>query len=195
MPKKINIDNVITGTKNVSDYLSTRTRHFLEKTKDPAKNLVDAVNLSLKEAQKVWKEEGLSALRSNLNVTQYTKHVKQLMDGSKGGQALLKISQNKWFRKSAIGLGIGLGLMGLQKLVGSYAPQPVIPKNYDRGYDIMNQTITDFGSPVKLLKTASKIITPYYSSVRKGVVTTTSTVMDKNISLLLNKKAIGHTRY
>jgi len=72
---------------------------------------------------------------------------------------------------------------------------PVIPEYYRRGYDNINERLTDFGSPVNLAKTASKTITPYHSSVRRGVRTTTAAITQTNQSLYNHRNAIGHTRY
>jgi hypothetical protein len=162
--------------EKITEYLTAKTRHFLEKTKDNAKNLENKANLSFSNARDVWKKEGAGALRPNINITQSTQNIKKLMEGNVAGQKLLKLSQNKWFRRSIYGVAAAVGISMLEKTLSNYNTKPVIPKSYERGYDLMNETITDFGSPVKLLKTASKIITPYYSSVRKGIITNTFSV-------------------
>ena len=193
--KNIDSDQVLKRTKRITDYLSTKTRHFLESSKDRTKNIVKNTNLSIKSAREVWKKEGLSVLRPNINVSQATQHIKKLAEGSVAGQKLLKLSQHKWFRRSVIGVAAAVGLSLLEKGMNSFNPQPAIPKSYERGYDIMNETMTDFGSPIKLSKTTSKIITPYYSSSRRSVTTTTNSVTNRNLSLALSNKAISHTRY
>lgn len=73
--------------------------------------------------------------------------------------------------------------------------KPSIPKEYERGYDLINEQFSDFGSPVKLAKTASKVLTPYHSSMRRAVRTTIRTMTDRNIALKSHKNAIGHSRY
>lgn len=177
------------------NFSNAKTKHFFEKTKDATKDIAPKVNLSMQSAREAWKRTSKGILDFRPNVTQATQHIKQLMEGNAAGQKLLKLSQNKWFRKSVVGVGVAVGLSMLKNTLNGFDPKPVIPSSYDRGYDVMNQTMTDFGSPVKLAKTAAKIITPYYSSVRKGVVTTTKAVTNKNLSLALSSKAIGHTRY
>lgn len=105
--------------------------------------------------------------------------------------------KNPWGKR--IGY-IGLGVVGLNLATGMFnnifrRNGAAIPDQYERGYDTINESLTDFGSPVKLAKAAQKIINPYYSTVRKATVTTIKTVQDSNIALLLNKNAIRHTRY
>lgn len=56
-------------------------------------------------------------------------------------------------------------------------------------------SFTDFGSPLHLAKTATKTITRYKSSVRKGIVTNVNSVINSNQSIKNHKKAIGHYRY
>jgi hypothetical protein len=182
--------------KQLSDFANAETLHTVAKKKvSEVKNIGKAANLSLKEARKVFSKEGRAALASNLNISQATKHIKQLAEGNIAGRKFLEISKHKWFRSVAWGVGLSLGLSFAGKIINSFDPEPVLPKKDKHGYDVMTETLTDFGSPVKLLKTASKIITPYYSSVRKGVITTTGAITNKNMSLYLSKRAIGHTRY
>jgi len=191
----VNWDDVIVKTKRLSDFSNAKTKHILEKFKDHTKNFVQSTNLSFKEAREIFKKEGLSALKFNIPVTQSSQTIKKLMDNTTVGKKALLLSQHKWFRKGAMGIGIAVSLMAIQKGIDSFKSQPVLPKNQKHSYDVLTQTMTDFGSPVKLLKTASKTITPYVSSVRKGIVTTTSNVTEQNMALFLNKNAIGHTRY
>lgn len=106
--------------------------------------------------------------------------------------------KNPWVKRVA---GIGLSVVaynmassGLKRVFGQNENK-AIPDEYERGYDIISENITDFGSPVNLSKAAQKTITPYYSTVRKAVYTNVNTVINSNLSLTLSKKAIGHTRY
>lgn len=193
--KPIDGETILKRLRRLSEYIGTGTRHFLETTKDRTKNLGTQYNLSKATIKKVWNKEGREALLSNMDVSHATKHAKKLMEGNIVGQKILKASHNKWFRKSVYGVAISVGAILLERTVNRFNPQPVIPKNYERGYDIMNETMTDFGSPVKLDKTSSKTITPYHSSIRKGTVTNTNTITNSNLSLALSKQAIGHTRY
>lgn len=193
--KPIDAEKILRQSKRLSTFITTKSRHFFEKAKDTAKDIAPKVNLSKEATRDSWKKTIGGVLDVRTEVTQGTQYVKKLMEGSAAGQKLLKLSQNRWFRRSAIGVAAIIGATMLEKTITGFNPKPVIPKNYERGYDIMNETMTDFGSPVKLAKTAAKIITPYYSSVRKGVITTTKAVTNKNLSLALSSKAIGHTRY
>jgi len=72
--------------------------------------------------------------------------------------------------------------------------EPIIPDYYNRGYDSIKENLTDFGSPVKST-VAQKTITPYKSSVRRAVKTTTNSVMRKNMALTMHSNAIQHNRY
>lgn len=122
----------------------------------------------------------------------------------KATQTLHKINSSYFmkFAKTKIGKG-GLAVAGglvawnlAQNIIKKVAdPQPVIPRNYSRGYDILTENLTDFGSPVKLAKAANKIITPYKSAVRRGTYTTTKSVRNKNLSLALHDNAINHHHY
>ena len=179
----------------LSNYSTAKTKHFLQTTNNLKIKAQETANLSMTEARKAFKEKGFDVLRPNVVVTQATKHVRQLLEGSAAGRKALQVSQHKWFKKSMVGVGVTLGVMMAEKIANSFTAEPAIPASDKHGYDVMTETMTDFGSPIKLLKTASKTITPYYSSVRKGLVTTTSTITDQNMALFLNKKAIGHTRY
>ena len=122
----------------------------------------------------------------------------------KATQTLHKINSGFFMKyaKTKIGKG-GLILSGgivawnlTQHFLKNRGPsQPAIPRNYDRGYDILKENMTDFGSPVKLAKAANKIITPYKSAVRRGTYTTTRSVRNKNLSLSLYDNAIAHHHY
>jgi hypothetical protein len=112
-------------------------------------------------------------------------------------KALTIFKNSPWAKKAIIA---GAGIVGVNMLHGvvnkmTSRNERVIPPDYDRGYDILTQNLTDFGSPVKLAKAAQKIINPYYSTVRKATYTTTQTITDGNLALKLSKNAINHTRY
>lgn len=74
-------------------------------------------------------------------------------------------------------------------------PQPAIPRNYERGYDLIKEQMTDFGSPVNLAKAANKVIQTNKSTVRRGVYTTTRAVRNRNLALSLSDNAIRHHQY
>lgn len=193
--KFINWDDVSTSFKNRTDWIGARVRNILVKNQLKNSPQPDSGGISFKDIRSSIKQNyDKAALRINENVTNISNKTNLLMEGSQGGKLLSKIWSKPWARKSIYGIG-SLALFSLvQKSLG-VSPEPAIPKKYERGYDVMDKTLTDFGSPINLLKTASKTITPYYSSVRKSIVTTTATVTNKNLALFLNKRAIGHTRY
>jgi len=109
---------------------------------------------------------------------------------------LTTMAQNKWVKrgiKGAIGIvATNLVLGGIQRL---FKPKPAIPSEYERGYDIINEYMTDFGSPLKLSKAAHKTMRPYRSSTRSSFVTSTNSVINNNIALTASKNAIRHTEY
>jgi hypothetical protein len=110
--------------------------------------------------------------------------------------AITKIAKTK-IGKGGIALAAGMVAWNLIQhgVKSATLPSPAIPRNYDRGYDILNQNLTDFGSPVNLAKTAKKTITPYYSAVRRGAYTTTRAVRNSNVALSMSDNAIRHHHY
>lgn len=96
---------------------------------------------------------------------------------------------------------IGAAIIALNLLRGRLSSgmkdynQNAIPEEYERGYDLINETLTDFGSPVKLQKTAAHVIMPYKSSIRRNNIKTTGSVIKSNIALRNHETAIRHTQY
>lgn len=122
----------------------------------------------------------------------------------KGAATLQRINAGKLMNlaRTKIGKGgmvLAAGIIGWNLIQHSvknlFNPQPAIPRNYDRGYDLLKENLTDFGSPVKLAKTANKTITPYKSTVRKAINTTTKSVTNSNVALALHNNAIKHHHY
>lgn len=99
------------------------------------------------------------------------------------------------------GIQIGLSILAWNMAMGAAGRLagalngPAIPREYDRGYDLIQERLTDFGSPVKLSKAAGKTLRPYVSSVRRGTMTTVDATIRKNIALSQYRNAIGHGRY
>lgn len=122
----------------------------------------------------------------------------------KATSTLQRINSGKLMNLARTKIGKG-GLIAAAGIIGwnlaqhalksAALPQPAIPRNYERGYDILDDSMTDFGSPVKLAKAANKIITPYKSVVRRGVYTNTRAIRDGNLALSLNDNAIRHHHY
>ena len=192
------VDKVIKEVKHKSDFITAATRHFLK-------------NVSLKNikfpnikriGEKAAREELLKKAKGALDIGRLNKHVvplynrgKLLYEGSKAAQFMSRVFDKPWKRKSLfIAAGIG-ALAMVEKVVSGFNPKPAIPEHYNRGYDILKENMTDFGSPAHLLKTAMKTITPYYSTVRNSTITSVKSTIDKNLALYLNKHAIGHVRY
>ena len=107
-----------------------------------------------------------------------------------------KLLQNRWFRRGlwAVGSTIAFNLVR-DRVARALEPPRAIPEEYERGYDNIKQTLTDFGSPVKLAKAAQKVMVPYYSTVRSGLRTNINTVINHNYALASSKHAIRHMQY
>ncbi len=125
-----------------------------------------------------------------------SRFMNRLAKESKVGEIAAKIFKQGWARKTIAGLGITLAVnLGLGAVKRAF-PQPrVIPEDYERGYDVMSEYLTDFGSPLNLAKAAHKVLRPYYSSVRSSLRTNVNTIINNNVALKAHKYAIGHTRY
>jgi hypothetical protein len=186
-------DKVKTGTKHLSDMVTSKTRHFLVKNKQ-SKNEIKTQTHSTKEIQKNARSDK-PLIKGNLDLRRVWSHSKRAVEGSKAGEILTKMFEKPWARKTAFAAAAIGALALVEKTVTGFMPEPAIPKHYERGYDVMKETMTDFGSPVDLQKTASKTITPYHSSTRRSITTTVKTLTDKNIALFSSKHAINHTRY
>jgi len=102
----------------------------------------------------------------------------------------------RWARYGGVA---ALGIIGFNwartKFLHSINPNPDIPAEYERGYDVIKDSNTDFGSPVNLLKTASKIITPYYSTVRRARIKTVASIINSHPALFASNHAIRHNVY
>jgi peptidase E len=188
--------NIYESTKKRINYISTKTRDALTKNQLFNVSQREYGRLDQKKLRKnIKKNYDKAALKINENVSVIGNKTRKLLEGNKAGHLLTKIANKKYGKHILIGAGalIASNIIGR---ITSYSPEPVIPKSYDRGYDNIKENLTDFSSPVNLCKAATRsTIMPYYSSVRKGIVTSVKSVQEKNISLFLSKKAIGHTRY
>lgn len=194
--RKINKDfagKINTKVKNIGSFIHTKSRHFKETVKQ--KNPVfPKERIGEKESRERIKRNAKSALPMNEEITRFFDHGKRLVEGSRAGQILSKIFEKPWARRTAF-IGAGLYAFNLIEKNSNFMPSPAIPDHYDQGYDLIKETMTDFGSPVSLAKTASKTLTPYFSTVRKSITTTTRSITEKNLALFSNKHAIRHTRY
>lgn len=145
---------------------------------------------------------------SNIVKTRYPKTYAQYFNRTavvtKATQTLQKVIPEKFMNlaRTKIGKGgliLSAGIVGWNLLSRHFSgpgpAQPAIPRKWDRGYDIIQEHMTDFGSPVKLHKAANKIITPYKSSVRRATYTTTGAILNDNVALSNSHNAINHHRY
>lgn len=193
--KPINWSDLYKSFKNKTDYIKATTRDKLIKNKLINQSQKKYSRIDQKTIRENIKKK-FNKTRSSINerVTTFTNKTETLLKTTKTGNFLLQAMQRKWMKPAILSIG---GLLAL-KLIGkaiNFRPTPAIPEQYERGYDMIEENLTDFGSPLHLLKAASKTITPYYSSIRKNIVTTTDTIMNNNLSLYLSKNAIKHTRY
>lgn len=189
------IDAVVKKINNVAEVLNTKAQHTAQTIdNNNVKNLDIKPRLDAKTARKRMKKKGPEYFFRNINVTPFSQNFKRLLEGNEFGKRVSKIAGSKWGK---LGIKASLVMFTGSFLYGALRPkeQSKIPKNYERGYSLMNETLTDFGSPVKLDKAAHKVIVPYYSSIRNNVTTSTAAITNNNIALAMNKKAIGHTKY
>jgi len=197
--RKIDIKNFADKTtknlKHLSEYTTAHTRHFLRGIKNTNIKIVSNRIGETAKRENLKKYYDKSALKINEEVTRLFDHGKRLLEGTKAGQILTKVFDKPWARRTAF-IAAGIGALSLvEKTVNGFIPEPAIPDYYNKGYDTIKENMTDFGSPVNLLKTASKTITPYWSSTRRSITTSVNTVIDRNVALFSSKNAIKHTRY
>ena len=148
-----------------------------------------------KKLNKTISEKNNNALKVNEEVIPTSKRIaNELKHRSK--QTHHFFTKNKWGRR--------LGYFGLTIISLNLARSMLnnifrsegraIPSEYERGYDIIKENLTDFGSPLRLIKTL-KVGMPYYSTVRKATNTTIASVRANNPALAMHRNAIQHTRY
>lgn len=151
-----------------------------------------AKNRTKGTTQHTVKTKNVTTVGPKVNLKIKPKKYKEFLKGKIGWK-------NKSWKSRGIQLGIALvgfnlfssTLSSMRNMFNS----PVIPKEYDRGYDIIKDNLSDFGSPVKLSKAAGKVMRPYVSMVRRAKYTTVESTIRKNISLRQHGNAIGHGRY
>jgi hypothetical protein len=119
-------------------------------------------------------------------------------------QELKSISSEWWTKftkhpKLAFAAGALLGgVVSFNLIRGVYnhaiGAESTIPKNYQKGYDLISEYTSDFGSPVSS-SVVTRTLVPYVSSPRRARITSTNAVINSNAALSTHKNAIGHTRY
>lgn len=175
--------------------LNAKTRDTLVKNEQANQKQRPYKRKDQQTKRQAQKRAGKPALRINENIKRISNKSKKILAGMKGADVLRRAWSKKWIRRGVYGLGSMLALNMVGKALSRFNPSPAIPEEYDRKYDTIREHLTDFGSPVRLYKTASKTITPYHSTVRRAKVTTTRSVIDKNLALFSHKNAIRHTEY
>lgn len=122
----------------------------------------------------------------------------------KATQSLKSVSSEWWTRFSkhpklafAAGSLIG-GVAAFNLIRGAFSRTDrddlAIPKHYRRGYDLINEYTSDFGSPVKA-SVVTRVLSPYASSTRRGTIKSVDSVTRSNVALVAHTNAIGHRRY
>lgn len=189
------IDKWVDKINKRAEVLNTKAKHISNTIKQATvKNIDVKPGLDSKTARKRFKKNGPEYFIKNVNVTALSQNIKKLWEGNEFGKRVSKIAGSKWGK---LGIKASLVMFAGSFLYGAIRPnqENSIPKNYERGYHLMNETMTDFGSPVSLAKAAQKVIVPYYSSIRNNVMTSTAAITNNNIALAMSAKAIGHTKY
>ena len=175
-------------------YTTAKIDHNL-KTHTQTKTQIRTENISQKSQRIERKKAGKNHLSKNIDVSTQSNKSLHLIKGTKASKTLHKLAGSRTVRRGAIGLGLMFAASKVYSSITSLGNPTVIPEHYDRAYDKINDALTDFGSPVKLWKTASKTITPYKSSVRRGTRTTVRQELEGNVALKLADNAIGHMKY
>jgi hypothetical protein len=176
-------------------YVDTKTKHKTTTIKQSKPDIKPQGNIGQNAIRHEIKQNAKSALSKNVDVLSVSgKNSAKLSGGTKAGNILKNLAGNRWLRRGAIGLGIMFALSKVRNMINP-APSPSLPNRYDNTYDMIKESTTDFGSPLKLWKTASKVLIPYKSSVRKCVRTTVRQELESNLSLKLAANAIKHTYY
>lgn len=152
-------------------------------------------NISQKAQRLERKRSAPQHLRKNINISTRSNKSLNLKLGTKASKTLHKLAGSRTVRRGAIGLGLMFAASKVYNGITSLGNPSIIPEHYDKAYDAINDSLTDFGSPVKLWKTASKTITPYKSSVRRGTRTSVRQELESNMALKLADNAIGHMKY
>lgn len=191
--KQVNFDQLKDRLNTLNRMVSAKTRHFVEQSKKISP--IKLNNISFKEARAKLRKSTNSIKDIKKDIIVKTHTTKSLINNTRYGKQVLQLTKNKWFKRSAVGIGLYIGLSMMNKIISGFESQNVIPEKYEKGYDLIEDSLTDFGSPVKLDKVASKVLNRYYSSIRKGKVTTTNTIINSNLSLYLSNNAIKHYMY
>lgn len=177
---------------------NAKCQHKLETQKqlNKAKQMNSAMADKSQQAARIARKSAAKDhLASNKKVTGVSNKSKSLILGKSAAHKLRKLASNRFLRRTAIGLGLTYALHKVSSIIHNTSDRRAIPEHYDRTYDMIKENMTDFGSPVKLYKTASKTITPYKSSLRKGLRISTRQVRNNNLALSLSDKAIRHQEY
>jgi len=122
-----------------------------------------------------------------------------------------KFRGSSGWAKLAIGLGVTLGMSwfinSFNKIRPRFNPTNIsnnrpdyrgssyIPEKYSRGYDTIKESLTDFGSKVKLNKVSSKVNVTPYNTTRNAFKTSVNSIINSNLALNAHNNAINHTRY
>lgn len=176
-------------------YQSATISHRIATAENSMYTSPETGNISQKAQRAERRRSAPQHLRKNINVSTRTNKALHLKMGTKASKTLHRLAGSRTVRRGAIGLGLMFAASKVYSGITSLGNPSIIPDHYDKAYDSINDALTDFGSPVKLWKTASKTLTPYKSSARRGTRTSVRQELEGNMALKLAENAIGHMKY
>jgi hypothetical protein len=218
-PPKVGFNGQVEQIEVISKNLNRakKVESRLPKVNDPAKARYKDVERFPRRARFLAKKNAIAEsaakeviktdaqkLDSQLNATLGMIHKYISPTVTKATQSLKSVS-SEWLMKFskhpklafAAGSVIG-GVTAFNLVRGAFSRKDnnelAIPKYYRRGYDLINEYTSDFGSPVKAAVITRALI-PYVSSTRRGMIKSVNSVTKSNIALAAHDNAIGHTRY
>lgn len=189
--------NTKQAKKDSKNAVNAKRRHQREMHRqiDKVKQMDSAIPDKSQEAQRrARKAEGRDHLEPNRVVNRKSNKPIKLFEGTKAGATLSKMANNKWLRRGVVSFATMFAMSKVMSIAQGF-DRRAIPEHYDRGYDIIAENMTDFGSPVNLWKTVAKTITPYKSSMRRGFRTSTRQIIESNPALDMAANAIKHHQF
>lgn len=169
-------------------------------TKRKKRNALKKVTQSKDPIAKIESKVDDAAAKVESEIEKFGKELARLRDKVQDQIGKTK-SINAFLAKNSKFLKFGaltVGALLATRLLTSRpikSDEPKVAKSNSDAYQMIKERCSDFGSPLHLIKTVSKGITPYKSLVRSGIRTNVGAVINRNDSFFLFKNAIKHTRY
>lgn len=189
--------NIKQAKKDSKNAVNAKRRHQreIQRQIDKLKQMDSAIADKSQQAARIArKSAGKDHLEPNKVVNTRSNKPIKLYEGTRAGKTLTKLANNRWLRRGVISFAAMFAMSKVMSTITG-SDRRAIPEHYERGYDLINETLTDFGSPVKLWKVASKTIMPYKSSMRRGLRTSTSRIIESNPALDMAANAIKHHQF